>query len=172
MMRDLSTSQPCPVPPEQLPLNEYEQLKTAWPFRWVTFSRGQYIRKLLWTWAWGWLIAGPITAASFPMATSPLKFALCGSLGASLLVIFFVVRLYLGWSYIRTRLEKIAIPYEESGWYDGQTWEKPEAVLTRDQLIVSYQIQPIFQRLQVTAVILIVLGAIDALAWIFLSHFF
>ncbi|MEO1210937.1 MAG: CGLD27 family protein, partial [Cyanobacteria bacterium J06638_20] len=37
--------------------------------------------------------------------------------------------------------------YEESGWYDGQTWTKPEEVLQRDRLIVTYQIQPILQRL-------------------------
>ncbi|AFZ44114.1 protein of unknown function DUF1230 [Halothece sp. PCC 7418] len=171
-MRDLSSSQPCPVPPEQLPLNEYEQLKTDWPFRWVTFGRWAYLRKLLWTWGWGWLLAGPLTAASFPIQTHPLEFFCCGALGASLLVVFIVVRLYLGWSYIRTRLHKAEIPYEESGWYDGQTWEKPEAVLERDRLVVSYQIQPILQRLQMTVGLLIALSAIDLTAWQLLTSFF
>lgn len=171
-MRDLSTSQPCPVPPEQLPLNEYDQLKTAWPFRWVTFTRAAYIRKLLWTWGWGWLLAAPLTAGSFPLETHPWEFMCCSALGGSLLVVFTVVRLYLGWSYIRTRLNKAEIPYEESGWYDGQTWEKPEAVLKRDRLVVSYQIQPIFQRLQMTGVILIILSAINISAWRLLTHFF
>jgi hypothetical protein len=170
-MRELPTSQFCPVPSEQFPLNEYEELKESWPFRWATFSRSCYLRKLLWTWGWGWLIAGPITAASFPIATQRFQFALCGALGASLLVVFFVIRLYLGWSYIKTRLEKAALPYEESGWYDGQMWEKPEAVLERDRLVVSYQIQPILQRLRMTGLVLFLLGAIDSLAWLLLTHF-
>ncbi len=164
-MNDLPTSE-CPVPREQQPLNEYEQLKEAWLFRWVTLTRGQYIRKLLWSWGWGWLLAGPLTAASFPIKTEPIKFAICGSLGAGLLVVLVVFRLYLGWSYIRTRLQKATIPYEESGWYDGQTWEKPQAVLTRDRLVVSYQLSPIFQRLRMTCMMLIMLGAIDVLAWL------
>jgi hypothetical protein len=164
-------SKPCPVPPEQLPLNEYEKLKEDWPFRWVTLTRRCYIRKLLWTWGWGWLMAGPLSAASFPVKTQPLQFALCGALGASLLVIFMVTRLYLGWSYVKNRLEKAEIPYEESGWYDGQTWEKPEAVLERDRLVVSYQIRPIFQRLQMTGIVLIALDVLDSLAWQFLSLF-
>jgi len=170
-MRDLSTSQFCPVPREQIPLNEFEQLKTAWPFRWVILSRAAYIRKLLWSWGWGWLIAGPVTAASFPLRTEPFQFALCGALGASLCVVFMVLRLYLGWSYIRTRLVKTTIPYEESGWYDGQTWEKPEAVVTRDRLIVSYQIEPILQRLRLTGFVLILLATIDSFAWLGLTYF-
>lgn len=169
-MRDLSTSQFCPVPSEQRPLNEYEALKTSWPFRWVTFSRFAYIRKLLWSWAWGWLIAGPVTEASFPLATAPFQFFLCGALAASLLVVFMLLRLYLGWSYIRTRLEKTTIPYEESGWYDGQTWEKPDAVLTRDRLVVSYQIEPILKRLRMTGIVLIFLAAIDSFAWLVLTY--
>lgn len=169
-MRDLPQSKPCPVPSEQLPLNEYEKLKTDWPFRWVTFSPSCYTRKLLITWGWGWLLAAPLTGGSFPLKTNPLEFALCGALGASLLVVFIVVRLYLGWSYIRNRLEKAAIPYEESGWYDGQTWEKPEEVLERDRLVVSYQIQPIFQRLHRTGAILLLLGAIDLVILLALTH--
>jgi hypothetical protein len=166
-MRDSPLS--CPVPLEQVPINEYETLKASWPFRWVSLTPGGYIRKLLWVWIWGWIITGPITAASFPISTHPLPFLLCGSLAASLLVAFFVARLYLGWFYIRTRLEKALIPYEESGWYDGQTWEKPEQVLSRDRLIVSYQIQPIFQRLRITGLVLLILSAIDSLAWLLIN---
>jgi len=138
----------------------------------VMFTRAAYIRKLLWTWGWGWILAAPLTAGSFPLETHPWEFICCSAFGGSLLVVFMVVRLYLGWSYVRTRLNKAEIPYEESGWYDGQTWEKPEAVLERDRLVVSYQIQPIFQRLQMTGVILILLSAIDISAWRLLTHFF
>lgn len=83
-------------------------------------------------------------------------------------VILAVMRLYLGWSYVRDRLMRPTIFYEESGWYDGQTWTKPPELLTRDRLIVTYQIQPILQRLQRTSGFLALLLLADAIVWSFL----
>lgn len=156
----------CPVPEEQQPLNEYEQLRESWLFRWATLGQWEYGRKLVWVWAWGWLVAGPITAASFAPNRMPLRFALCGSAGAGLLVVLMLVRIYLGWSYVRDRLTQAKISYEESGWYDGQTWKKPSEVLTRDRLIASYEIRPILQRLQATFAILALLVGLGSLSWL------
>lgn len=33
-----------------------------------------------------------------------------------------------GWSYVGDRLLSAVIPYEETGWYDGQMWVKPPEV--------------------------------------------
>jgi hypothetical protein len=145
----------CPVPTEQQPTHEYEQLQESWLFNWATFEQGKYIRKLIWVWVWGWFLAGPITAASFSPKTDPFKFALWGNVGASILVLLMLSRLYLGWSYVRNRLCQDQVIYEESGWYDGQVWDKPQAVLQRDRLIVSYQVEPILQRLRRTFLLLI-----------------
>lgn len=145
----------CPVPTEQQPTHEYEQLQDSWLFNWATFEQGKYIRKLTWVWVWGWLLAGPITAASFPPKTNLLKFLLWGSVGASFLVLLMLSRLYLGWSYVRNRLCRDQVTYEESGWYDGQVWEKPQEVLLRDRLIVSYQVEPILKRLRLTVLLLV-----------------
>ncbi|MFP4008985.1 MAG: CGLD27 family protein, partial [Spirulinaceae cyanobacterium] len=71
----------CPVPTEQQPVNEYEQLKESFFFRWTTLSGVAYVRKLLWVWVWTWIVVGPIAAASFPLKKEPLKFALAGSGG-------------------------------------------------------------------------------------------
>lgn len=147
----------CPVPTEQQPTHEYKQLQESWLFNWVTFDRNKYIRKLIWVWVWGWLLAGPITAASFSPQIAPLKFLLWGSIGASVLVLLMLSRLYLGWSYVRDRLCQDKVTYEESGWYDGQVWHKPQEVLMRDHLIVSYQVEPILQRLRRTFMLLVVL---------------
>jgi Conserved in the green lineage and diatoms 27 len=62
--------------------------------------------------------------------------------------------LYLGWIYVKNRLYGESIFYEESGWYDGQTWIKTPEILTRDRLLVSYEIQPIIQRIKNTFFIL------------------
>lgn len=33
-----------------------------------------------------------------------------------------------GWSYVGDRLLSAVVPYEETGWYDGQLWVKPPEV--------------------------------------------
>jgi hypothetical protein len=159
----------CPVPREQQPINEYEQLKDSWFFRWATLEADSYGRKLAWVGLWGWLIAAPIAAASFSPSKFLLKFILCSSAGATLIVTLVLLRLYLGWSYIRDRLNSDKIFYEESGWYDGQTWLKPNTMLKRDRLVVSYQIKPILVRLQKTFLLLLLLGLISGLMWFILG---
>ncbi len=158
----------CPVPHEQQPLNEYEELKASWFFRYCTLEWREYITKIAWIWGWSWLVAGPVAAASFAPYKYGAQFILCGALGASLGVALALMRLYLGWSYVRQRLVSPTIFYEESGWYDGQTWTKPVEVLTRDRLIVTYQVQPILQRLQITFLVLALLFLVGGLVWIFL----
>jgi hypothetical protein len=140
----------CPVPTEQQPLNEYEELKISWLFRDSTLDWQSYITKILWIWGLSWLLAGPVAAASFPPQKQMVHFILSGAAGASVGVVLVLVRLYLGWFYVRDRLYTPTVFYEESGWYDGQTWTKPQEILTRDRLIVSYEIKPILQRLQIT----------------------
>jgi hypothetical protein len=76
----------------------------------------------------------------------------------------------LGWNYVRDRLLKPEIFYEESGWYDGQTWKKPEEVLQRDRLIVVYQIQPLLKRLHRTFGIMALLLFAGSLAWTFIEE--
>lgn len=159
----------CPVPLEQQPVHEYEQLKESWFFQWATLEGFAYWRKLVWVWLWGWVIIGPITAASFPPQKYPLLFSLSGTLGALLLVALIVLRLYLGWTYVTSRLRDEKVFYEESGWYDGQIWQKPSEVLTRDRLIVSYEIKPILERLKKTVLILSVVAISSSLIWIWLQ---
>jgi hypothetical protein len=63
------------------------------------------------------------------------------------------------------RLQQPAVPYEESGWYDGQIWQKPEDVLNRDRLIMDYQVKPILQRVKNTVGILAALGVALIAVW-------
>lgn len=155
----------CPVPTEQQPINEYEELKTAWLFRDCTLNWPHYTKKLVWIWVLSWLVAGPVSAASFPPNKQLVHFLLCGAAGASIGVILVLVRLYLGWLYIGDRLYTTTVFYEESGWYDGQTWLKPQEVLNRDRLIVTYEIKPILQRLQFTFVGLAGMFVTGTIVW-------
>ncbi len=158
----------CPVPTEQQPIKEYEELKESWFFSWATLDLAQYSKKLGIIWLFGWIVSGPIVAASFPPEKELIHFLLLGAAGAGLLVVLVLAQLYGGWSYVASRLRQAKIAYEESGWYDGQIWVKPTELLNRDRLIVSYQIQPILSRLRRTALILLACTAAGSITWIFI----
>ena len=71
------------------------------------------------------------------------------------LPILLLIRQWLSWVYIYKRLNSENIEYEESGWYDGQIWEKPIDWRAKDLLIAQYQIKPVLNHLEVIIVLLI-----------------
>lgn len=156
----------CPVPTEQQPVNEYEDLRKSCFFRWATLETKLYWRKVIYIGLIGWIITAPIAAASFSPQKSIFLFVLYNNLGAGLVVALIIAQLGLSWCYVGDRLRKKAIFYEESGWYDGQVWFKPPEVLARDRLIVSHQVVPILQRLIHTEVIVggIIIG--NTIIWL------
>ena len=61
----------CPVPLEQQPTYEYQQLRNSWFFSWVILPRIDYVKKILWVgFAMSWIVA-PIAAVSFLPALFP-----------------------------------------------------------------------------------------------------
>jgi hypothetical protein len=155
----------CPVPRAQQPIHEYEELKNAWLFRNSTLGWPSYISQIFWIWIWSWLVAGPVAAASFSPEHHLTQFLLAGTAGASVGVVLILVRLYLGWFYISDRLHSTTVFYEESGWYDGQTWSKPPEIVNRDRLIVNYEIKPILHRLQFTFMALAGIYLTGTIVW-------
>jgi hypothetical protein len=168
-MRNSYTSV-CPVPTEQQPIQEYQSLSESCFFSACAGGWSKYVTALAWFWLPSWLVAGPVAAASFSPSKHLLQFFLCSSAAATLAIVFVLLRWYLGWQYIRDRLNSPTIFYEESGWYDGQSWEKTPEILIRDRLIVAHQVQPILSRLQQTWVGVGVLYAIGTLAWVLLPQ--
>ncbi|HEY9640946.1 MAG TPA: CGLD27 family protein [Coleofasciculaceae cyanobacterium] len=163
-----SSAPVCPVPTEQQPINEYQELRESWFFRWATLDLRGYIKPIVVLWIISWLVAGPVSATSFPVAKHPAQFFLLGAAGAMVLPLLALLRLYLGWVYVCDRLSNATIFYEESGWYDGQEWTKPEEVLQRDNLIVNYQLKSWLKRLKLTFVTIAVLFVVGGGVWIFL----
>jgi hypothetical protein len=157
----------CPVPLEQQPLEEFRLLQESSFFRWAMLESRPYAMSIVWVWVWSWLVAGPVAAASFPPSKHLTQFLLVGSAGAVFILCLVLSRLYLGWIYIRGRLLSQTVFYEESGWYDGQTWVKPPEIIDRDRLIVSYEIKPILQRLHRTFAVLAVILLGEAGFWAF-----
>jgi len=163
-----SSAPTCPIPSEQQPLNEYQSLRESWFYSWASRDLAGYLQPLIILWLASWVIAAPVAMVSFPWVKYPVKFFLSGAAGAGIIPVLVLVRLYLGWFYICDRLSRATIFYEESGWYDGQTWTKPDEMLQRDRLIVTYQIQPFLQRCQWTFGAIACLFLSGTLLWNFL----
>ncbi|POO00756.1 hypothetical protein TorRG33x02_033870 [Trema orientale] len=141
------------VPFEQRPVNEYSSLKDGTLYSWGELGPGQFFLRLGGLWLVTFTALGvPIAAASFNPSREPLRFVLAAGTGTLFLVSLIVLRIYLGWSYVGDRLLSAVIPYEESGWYDGQMWVKPPEVLARDRLLGSYKVKPVVKLLKQTLV--------------------
>ncbi|XP_065873548.1 protein CONSERVED IN THE GREEN LINEAGE AND DIATOMS 27, chloroplastic [Euphorbia lathyris] len=141
------------VPFEQRPVNEYESLKDEVLYSWGELDPKELFVRLGGLWLATFTVLGvPIAAASFNPGREPLRFVLAAGTGTLLIVSLIVLRIYLGWSYVGDRLLSAVIPYEESGWYDGQMWAKPPEVLARDRLLGSYKVKPVIKLLKQTLV--------------------
>lgn len=150
----------CPVPPEQRPLEEYRQLRRSWFFSWPDNGAQALARAL----SLSWLLALPlcvlVASGSWTLRHEPLRLGLAGATAALLLPLLLLARQGLGWSYVRRRLVSERVDYEESGWYDGQVWEKPIAWRQQDLLVARLQVEPVLRRLRRGATIaaLLLLG--------------
>ena len=69
----------APIPKEQRPINEYQELCGSFFFRWATIEPRRYIVGLVAVWSGAWLISGPVAAFSFEPTTAPLLFFLAGA---------------------------------------------------------------------------------------------
>jgi Conserved in the green lineage and diatoms 27 len=155
----------CPVPKEQQPINEYQELQNSWFFGWAKLAPAKYITKLIWVGVWSLIVTAPLAEASFSIAKSPIQFGVCAIGGSLVFITFAAIRLYLGWIHVKERLYNESVFYEESGWYDGQTWIKTPEILDRDRLIVSYEVQPILKRIQLTFLTILITTIVGISAW-------
>ncbi len=149
---------PCPVPPEQRPLRQYEELLESWFFVWPAHSFTALLRPL----ATSWLVLAPVTvlvaSGSWVLRHHPAQLVLAGLVAAVALPILLLVRQWLGWTYVHRRLLSERVEYEESGWYDGQVWEKPLAWRQQDLLVAQHQVQPVLRRLKQAALLAVILA--------------
>ena len=153
---------PCPVPPEQRPLQEYEQLLASWFFVWPSHDLPGLLRPF----ATSWLLLLPLStlvaSGSWVLRHHPAQLVLAGMVAAVALPMLLLVRQWLGWNYVHRRLVSERVEYEESGWYDGQVWEKPLAWRQQDLLVAQHQVQPVLRRLQQGAALAVILALVGA----------
>jgi hypothetical protein len=164
---DVSVSS-CPVPAEQQPMNEYRSLQESCFFRWATLDGQSFLVRTMIVWVMGLIFCLPIAAESFNLHAALVKGVLAAAMGATGLLLLLFIRLQLGWGYICDRLYSPTVVYEETGWYDCQAWAKPEATLTQERLIVTYELRPFLQRLRYISISLCFCLGGCAVLWSFL----
>ena len=144
----------CPVPKEQQPTNEFLELSNSKVFALAKTSK-KFSIILISTWLVAFLIFLVISSGSSYFHTYLLKYIFLSFFGSLSLPLLITIRLFLGWTHIYKRLTSEIIEYEESGWYDGQIWNKPIELKEKESLIASLEVKPILKNLaQVTSVII------------------
>ncbi len=137
----------CPVPKEQRPINEYMQLVQSNFFSWPILQESLFQKKLIKAFLICFLSFLPLSSLFYSISQSPSKLLLVNSIVTTCFMFFLIIRLLLGWNYIKQRLYNPTIFYEESGWYDGRLWVKSKNILLQDRLIRDYQVVPVINKL-------------------------
>jgi len=136
----------CPVPREQQPTNEFIELSKSKIFSWPK-TKKSLILILIKFWVGAFVLFLVISSGSVYFKTSLLKYILLSFFSSLAIPLLISIRLYLGWNHIFKRLTSENVEYEESGWYDGQVWEKPLVLKEKESLIASIEVKPILKNL-------------------------
>ena len=146
----------CPVPKDQQPTNEFIELSKSKIFSLPKSKKG-FSFLLIKFWLGTFIVFLAISSGSIYFETSTLKYVLLSFFCSLSLPFLFSLRLYLGWNHIFKRLTSEKIEYEESGWYDGQTWIKPVNLKEKESLIAILEVKPILKNLiQIQSLITII----------------
>ena len=136
----------CPVPREQQPTNEFIELSKSSIFSWPK-TKKSLIFILIKFWIGAFILFLVISSGSVYFKTSLLRYILLSFFSSLSIPLLITIRLYLGWNHIFKRLTSEKVEYEESGWYDGQVWEKPLVLREKEILIASIEVKPILRNL-------------------------
>ena len=145
----------CPVPLNQRPLNEFNNIRNSWIISWPFLERSLFYRKLLFSWFLITPISLIVSYGSDYLKNNIFELVFVSLTASLAFPILLLTRQWLSWVYVYKRLNSENIEYEESGWYDGQIWEKPIDWRSKELLIAQYQIKPILNHLEVIIILLI-----------------
>ncbi|KIZ00283.1 Uncharacterized protein ycf36 [Monoraphidium neglectum] len=141
----------CPVPKDQQPIFQLKELQEDETFDLARRPLPQFSLSLAKSFgAFFFLMGLPVSCFTFEFSKEPAQCLLSAAAGSLFIVTVLVWRMYLGWDHVGARLQAATVPYEETGWYDGQLWVKTPEILARDRLAFAYQIRPTMARLKST----------------------
>ena len=138
----------CPVPKNQRPLNEFNNIRNSWLISWPLLEKNIFYRRLIFSWFLILPISLLISYGSEYLKNNFIDLIFISFISSLFFPILLLLRQWLSWKYIFKRLSSEKIEYEESGWYDGQTWEKPIDWRAKDLLIAQHQVKPILNHIE------------------------
>jgi len=144
----------CPVPLKQRPLNEFNSISNSWLISWPLLEKGIFYRKLFFSWIFITPISFIISYGSNYLKNNIFDLTFTSITASLIFPILLLSRQWLSWLYIYKRLNSENIEYEESGWYDGQVWEKPIDWRAKDLLIAQHQVKPVLNHLKTIIILL------------------
>ena len=150
----------CPVPQNQRPLNEFNSIKNAWIISWPLLERNIFYKNLIYSWCFIFPFSLIISYGSDYLRSHFSDFIFSSLTGSLIFPILLLFRQWLSWKYIFKRLSSENIEYEESGWYDGQVWEKPIDWRAKDLLIAQHQVKPVLNHIEKILILTIFLISI------------
>ena len=156
----------CPVPLNQRPLNEFNSIRNSWINSWPLLKKNIFYRNLIYSWILITPISLIISYGSDHLKNNIFVLTFTSLTAALIFPILLLSRQWLSWIYIYKRLNSESIEYEETGWYDGQTWEKPIDWRAKDLLIAQHQVKPIINHL---VKILILISAVVFCSLLFIA---
>ena len=145
----------CPVPLNQRPLNEFESIRNSWIISWPFLEKNIFYRKLTFSWLFITPLSLTISYGSDYLKNNIFELTIVTFTASLFFPILLLIRQWLSWIYIYKRLNSENIEYEESGWYDGQIWEKPIDWRAKELLIAQHQVKPILNLIEKTIIFII-----------------
>ena len=145
----------CPVPQNQRPINEFDSIKNSWLISWPLLEKNIFYRKLIFSWIVTTPISLMISYGSDHLKNNIFDLIFISITVSILFPVLLLLRQWLSWVYIYKRLNSENIEYEESGWYDGQIWEKPIDWRAKDLLIAQHEVKPVLNHLKKILFILV-----------------
>ena len=155
----------CPVPRYQRPLTEYNELKNSFSFSWTREEPFLFGKTLLLILIFLFCITSVIVTNNRGWEKNQIGSFLEICISALGIFNLWILRLYFAWKYVYYRLMNATVSYEESGWYDGQTWIKTNEILIQDRLVGTYEVLPIVNRLR----IVILMSSVIILTMIYIN---
>lgn len=137
----------CPVPVDQRPINEFQSLTKSWFFSWSLGNSYEISKRLFLSWTIILPLSIFIGSGSYQLRQDNLRLLLLSGFTSLFLPMLLIIRQWLGWNYVLSRLRSENIQYEKTDWHDGGIWYKPNEWRDRDLLIAEYDVSPVVKGL-------------------------
>ena len=101
----------CPVPQEQRPLEEFQQLCESWFFSWPAGQEPRLSQRLAGFWLLMLPVCSLIASGSWTLKQDPPRLLAAAAVAALVLPLLLLVRQWLGWTYVMQRLLRESVDY-------------------------------------------------------------